>query len=178
LTFDPHPLRWIELGLPHPDDPDRLLLLKADGPFALRAWYYAPGTRREIHLHLDRRTAAGGLTGCLGCGAIELYTRKKFPKSLGVGIVVLAAILAPFTMYGPVPISLVVATLLDAILYVFADEEVVCYACKAEHRGFRKEPRHPRFDRTIEERLKFGDKAVMGSPPREGGTAGAPDPEH
>jgi len=33
-------------------------------------------------------------------------------------------------------------------------------------------------DRTIEERLKFGENAVMGSPMREGGTAGAPEPEH
>ena len=85
-----------------------------------------------------------------------------------------AAILAPFTMY----LSLAVAALLDALLYSLAGEEVVCYACKAEHRGFRREPHHPRFDRTIEERTQFGDHAVMGSEPRDGGTAGAPDPEH
>jgi hypothetical protein len=54
----------------------------------------------------------------------------------------------------------------------------VCYVCTARHRGFHEEPRHPAFDREIRERLRFGDKAVMGKPMRPGGTAGAPDPEH
>ena len=48
----------------------------------------------------------------------------------------------------------------------------------AVHRGFDKKPKHPRFDRTIAERLKFGEKAVMGTPMRDGGTADAPEPEH
>lgn len=174
MSYDPHPIRWIELGLPHPDDPTRHLFLKADGPFALRRWYRNPNGEGEFHLHLDRRTDEGGLVGCLACGHEELYTRKRFPRALGIGIVVVAAILAPFTMY----LSLVVAAVLDAVVYSFAKEEVVCYACDAIHRGFRETPRHPRFDRTIQERLKFGERAVMGAPMREGGTANAPDPEH
>jgi hypothetical protein len=50
--------------------------------------------------------------------------------------------------------------------------------CLARHHRFCPQPRHPRFDREIEERLKFGERAVMGKPMREGGTAGAPEPEH
>ena len=71
-----------------------------------------------------------------------------------------------------------VAAIADAVLYRMGKQETVCYACDAVHRGFRPVPRHPRFDRTIAERLKFGKSAVMGSPMRDGGTAGAPDPEH
>ena len=82
--------------------------------------------------------------------------------------------LAPFTSYA----SLGVAALVDLVLYKSLPDSVVCYACGAEHRGFRPEPRHPRFDRVIEERLVYGPRAVMGRPMREGGTAGAPDPEH
>lgn len=171
---DPHPIRWIELGLPHPQDPQRLLFLKADGPFALRKWYRNPAGAGEIHLHLERRTDDGGLTGCIHCGHPELYTRKRFPRLLGLGIVVAAAVLAPFTRY----ISLAVAAVLDLVVYHLARDEVVCYACGAIHRGFRDRPRHPRFDRTIAERLSLGERAVMGSPMREGGTADAPDPEH
>lgn len=115
-----------------------------------------------------------GLGACLSCEHPELYTQKDFPRSIGIGIVVAAAILAPFTYY----VSLGVAALIDAILYWTAPEVVVCYVCKAEHRGYPKEPRHPRFDREIEERLLYGKKAVMGKPMREGGTAGAPEPEH
>lgn len=174
MSYDPHPIRWIELGLPHPDDPDRHLFLKADGPFALRSWYRNPSGDGEFQLHLDRRTDDGGLSGCLACGHPELYTRKRFPRALGIGIVVVAAVLAPFTHY----VSLAVAAVLDGIVYHFAGSELVCYACGAIHRGFREVPRHPRFDRTIEERLRYGEKAVMGTPMREGGTANAPDPEH
>ena len=171
---DLKPVRWIELGLPRPDDPDRLLFLKADGPFALRPFYLNPDGEGEFRLHLEHRTEDGGLTGCLSCGHPELYTVRRFPRSLGIGIVVVAAILAPFTNY----ISLGVAALLDLLIYQVAPKEVHCYKCTAVHRGFRETPRHPAYDRTIAERLRYGSKAVMGSPMKEGGTADAPDPEH
>ncbi|MAE28347.1 MAG: hypothetical protein QF599_04140 [Planctomycetota bacterium] len=119
-------------------------------------------------------TDDGGLTACLACGHPELHTSKDFPQALGIGIVVVAALLAPFTFYA----SLAVAGLLDALLYRFSPNVVACYACEAAHRGFHAKPRHPGFDRTIFERLRFGERAVMGSPMRPGGTAGAEDPEH
>lgn len=125
-------------------------------------------------LHRERLTARGGLTGCLACGHPELYTQKDFPRTAGLAIVVVAAVLAPFTWY----LSLVAAAALDALLYVVGPEVVTCYVCRANHHRFPREPRHPRFDREIDERLKFGAKAVMGKPMREGGTAGAPQPEH
>lgn len=108
------------------------------------------------------------------CGHPELYTRKRFPRATGIAIVVVAALLAPSTHYA----SLAAAALLDLLLYRMLPDEVVCYVCAAEHRGFPTEPRHPRFDREIAERLRFGARAVMGKPMREGGTADAPDPEH
>lgn len=175
MSFDPKPLRWIELDIPHPDGGDRLVTLRTDGPFALRSWYFAPKSDVKIPLHLDQRTPEGGLTGCLHCGHPELYTRKRFNKTLGFAIVAVAALLVlVFENYW----SLFVAGALDFVLYKFARDEVVCYPCSAVHRGFRSTPRHPSFDRTIEERLKFGEKAVMGGPMRSGGTGGAPDPEH
>jgi len=125
-------------------------------------------------LRQDRLSPEGGLLGCLSCGHPELHARKDFPRGLGFGIVLAAAILAPFTAYT----SLVAAALLDALLYAFAPEVVVCYLCEAEHRGFPPRPRHPRFDHSIAERMRFGERAVMGKPMREGGTADAPEPEH
>lgn len=125
-------------------------------------------------LRTERLLAHGGLEGCLACGHPELYTQRDFPRGLGIGIVVLAALLAPFTNY----LSLVAAALLDALLYRFAPTLVACYVCGARHRGFASAPRHPRYDLTIAERLRYGPKAVMGAPMRPGGTAGAPDPEH
>lgn len=128
----------------------------------------------EHALRCESATPSGGLVGCMACGHPELYTQKDFPRALGIGIVVVAALLAPFTYYA----SLGIAALLDFLLYHFAADVVLCYVCRSEHRGFAPQPRHPRFDREIEERLKFGARAVMGKPMRPGGTAGAPEPEH
>ena len=110
----------------------------------------------------------------MACGHPELYTRKDFPRLIGFSIVIVAALLAPFTYY----ISLFVAGIVDWLLYQFSGDVVECYVCVSQHRRFNTEPHHPAFDREIDERLKFGDKAVMGKPMREGGTAGAPEPEH
>jgi len=128
----------------------------------------------EHALQLEMLTSNDGLRGCLACGHPELYTQKTFPAPLGWTIVIVAAVLAPATNY----LSLGVAALLDFVLYFFAPDKLVCYVCHAGHRGFAGDPKHPRFDRTIDERLKYGEQAVMGSPMRSGGTAGAPDPEH
>jgi hypothetical protein len=125
-------------------------------------------------LWLDRLTPQGGLTGCLVCGHAELYTQRDFPRWLGFGVVGVAAVLAPFTHY----LSLLAAAALDFLLYRCARSVVVCYVCRARHRGFAPEPRHPRYDLGIAERLRYGPKAVMGTPLRRGGTAGAPEPEH
>jgi len=133
-----------------------------------RARWSPEGLREECWL------AHGGLAGCLACGHAELYTQRDFPRALGLGIVALAALLAPFTHY----LSLVLAAVLDALLFRLAPTLVACYVCGARHRGFAPEPRHPRYDLTIAERLRHGPKAVMGSPMRPGGTAGAPEPEH
>lgn len=131
-----------------------------------------PAEARE--LRLEGLAPGGGLTGCLACGHPELYRQKDFPRTLGLAIVVGAAVLAPFTWYA----SLGVAAALDALLYRFAPDMVVCYVCHARHRGFGPAPRHPRFDREIDERLRYGERAVMGKPMRPGGTAGAPEPDH
>lgn len=119
-------------------------------------------------------SGAGGLQDCLACGHPELFTQRDFPRALGITIVVLAAVLAPFTSY----ISLGVAALLDFALFHTSPKMVVCYVCDAQHRGFPERPRHPVFDREIDERLRYGAKAVMGKPMRPGGTADAPEPEH
>ena len=139
----------------------------------------AEGCERQLKLDLsglETHPQGGvGLRACASCGHPELYTRKDFPPALGITIVVVAALLVPVVPYY---LSLLAAAILDALLFRLAPDVVVCYRCAGQHRGFAADQRHPPFDRTIEERLLFGEKAVMGSPMRPGGTAGAPDPEH
>lgn len=169
LTLDPTRVRNESEDDAAPSARQRLV---APSPHGLPDALPAPGGTLRLHKeHLDPR---GGLTGCLACGHPELFTQRDFPRWLGLSIVALAAILAPFTRY----LSLVAAAAVDFVLYRAAPRVTVCYVCRAEHRGFPEEPRHPVFDREIDERLRYGERAVMGKPMRPGGTADAPDPEH
>jgi len=148
--------------------------VEADAPLGL-AEAFPCATDGEPHpLHRERLTAEGGLRGCLACGHPELYTQKDFPRAAGLVIVAAAAVLAPFTWY----LSLVAAAAIDAAIWWLGPDVVVCYVCRARHHRFPVPPRHPRFDREIDERLRYGARAVMGRPMRQGGTADAPEPEH
>src|SRR5262245_45536698 len=157
-------VKEVVLEIPDPRGPAQRLAAGSGGELVVR-W---PDLRK------DALTPEGGLRGCLACGHPELYTRRAFPATLGLGIVVVAAGLAPWTSY----LSLAAAGLLDFVLYLLTSAMVVCYVCGTRHRGFPEPPRHPRYDLGIAERLRHGPKAVMGKPMRPGGTAGAPDPEH
>ena len=162
------------LEVPCPDHPEQFNQVRADDPAGLGEAIDCAVCQQQHALHRASLTAPGGLLACVACGHPELYTQKNFPRPLGLTLVVVAAVLAPFTNY----ISLGVAALVDALLFWLGPDVVTCYVCHARHSGFNPDPRHPRFDREIEERLKFGERAVMGKPMREGGTAGAPEPEH
>ncbi|MCB9907777.1 MAG: hypothetical protein H6830_08685 [Planctomycetes bacterium] len=141
VSYDPHPIRWIDLVLPHPEDKSRWLTLKADGPFALRHWYFAPGTKQEIRLHLDARTPEGGLTACLHCGQAPLYTRRKSRWGLGALACLPGLVLGYFL---PV-LGVVWVVLALALTWALGTEEIVCYHCGTQHRGFRQVPVHPGF---------------------------------
>ena len=117
---------------------------------------------------------AGGIWACCKCGHPELFTRRDLPQKIGISVVVIAAILAPFTNY----LSLAAAAIIDCILFFAMPSVATCYICLTEHRGYAPQPTHPRYDPEIADRVRFGDKAVMGAPMREGGTANAPDPHH
>jgi hypothetical protein len=147
--------------------------VRAPAPKDLPATVRCRGCSAETTLHPDRVTEGGGLSGCLACGHPELWTRKRFPAATGVAIVVAAALLAPSTHY----VSLGAAALIDLLSTTRSRGRRVLRLRNRTPR-LLAEPRHPRFDREIAERLKFGARAVMGKPMREGGTAGAPDPEH
>jgi len=148
--------------------------IEASHPGGLPLGFDCPACGAARSLHRERLTHHGGLFGCLACGHPELFTTNAFPRRLGILIVLVAAALAPVTTYA----SLAAAAILDLAIYLAVPEIVNCYVCGAEHHGFPRDPKHPRFDRQIAERLRFGERAVMGRPMRSGGTAGASDPEH
>lgn len=80
---------------------------------------------------------------CPACRGKQLYVQRDFNQRAGLAIVVLGAVLAPFTPYYA---SLVVAALIDAALYALLPEITICYRCHAHFRGFRRNPAHQAFD--------------------------------
>lgn len=86
-----------------------------------------PSCRRRYPLG----AAAARLEQCPICDCRRFFRQKAFPKVLGIGLVVVGAILVPFT-YG---VSLMVLALVDLLIYRGVPLMAVCYLCRAEFRG-------------------------------------------
>ena len=86
-----------------------------------------PSCRRRYPLG----EAAARLEQCPICDCRRFFRQKAFPKVLGIGLVVVGAILVPFT-YG---VSLMVLALVDLLIYRGVPMMAVCYLCRAEFRG-------------------------------------------
>jgi rRNA maturation protein Nop10 len=95
---------------------------------------------------------------CPACGSSLLYVQRDFNQKAGLAVVALGAVLAPFTPYYS---SLMVAALVDALLYALLPEITVCYRCHAHFRGFARNPQHQAFDLHVAEQYDV-------HPPSEG----------
>jgi hypothetical protein len=91
---------------------------------------------------------------CVICRCRDLYIQKDFNRKLGLGIVVVGAILAPFTKL----ISLFVCAFIDLILYLALPVITVCYRCHTIFRGFAKNPDHEGFNLGINDRYRAAER--------------------
>ncbi len=89
---------------------------------------------------------------CAACGHDELYFQKDFNRATGITLVVIGAVLAPFTYF----ISLVAVTILDYIIWRIVKDVIVCYECQAVHRGYPKNPELKAFDLATHDRHVYG----------------------
>jgi hypothetical protein len=104
---------------------------------------------REAPLTIPAATRQGRIVEhCPACGSVQLYVQRDFNQKAGLAIVVVGALLAPFT---PFYSSLIVAALVDAGLYALLPEITVCYRCQAHFRGFARNAKHQAFDLHVAE---------------------------
>ena len=87
---------------------------------------------------------------CSVCDYDRMFAQKDFNRKIGLVIVVIGAVLSPWT-YG---MSLLVCMGLDYGLYRFVPEITVCYGCDAIHRGFAHNPLHRAHDPLLADRYK------------------------
>lgn len=87
------------------------------------------------------------VVACPACGGTMLYKQKDFRQAIGCLVVLVAAVLAPFTYY----VSLGVAALIDLVLYWLAGDVIICYriACHAHVRGAPAGSKACAFDLSI-----------------------------
>jgi hypothetical protein len=89
---------------------------------------------------------------CAACGHEQLYFQKDFNRRTGIALVVVGAILVPWTYY----LSLLAATILDYIVWRIVKDVIVCYECQAVHRGYPANPALKPFDLVIHDRHVYG----------------------
>ncbi|MEE9167989.1 MAG: hypothetical protein V3U24_11095 [Candidatus Neomarinimicrobiota bacterium] len=72
------------------------------------------------------------LTRCPFCDCRQFYRRKDFNQAMGCFIIIVGAVLVPFT-YG---ISLALLVFVDWLIYRNVSDLGVCYRCGSEFREF------------------------------------------
>lgn len=101
------------------------------------------------------------LCRCRICGCQDLWRQKDFPPALGVALVATAAIfscIAWATYHPAIAIGiLMVAGLIDMVLYMMMGDMLVCYRCGARHRKTSISEEHPGFDLETAERYRQQD---------------------
>lgn len=102
----------------------------------------------EQAAHPEALDAAGNLVRCPRCGCPDLYRQRDFNRRLGIGLIVVGAVLAPFTHY----LSLPVFAAIDFLIYYFVPDVVICYHCQAALRGYPGQAGVPAFDLNISDK--------------------------
>lgn len=86
-------------------------------------------------------------TQCPVCECNHLYRKKDFNQAVGCMIILIGALLVPWT-YG---LSLLVLSLVDYLLYRRIKDSVECYKCKSEFKDVSVPEHLKPFDHHIAE---------------------------
>ena len=110
-----------------------------------------PGCAEPVQLSFSDEILKTGVVDCCpSCGKRAFYIQKDFNRNLGLGIVIVCALIGLYYVWQDRPAlfyaALAFAVVADAFLYLLLPEVTVCYACKAVFRGAKRNPEHKGFD--------------------------------
>ncbi len=109
---------------------------------------------------------------CLFCGDTDFYVEKDMPRGLGLSLVVMAAVLVPWT-YG---LSILVVAFFQIPFFLLLPMRHVCYGCQALYRRFPTDSRSRPFDHELATMRELRrEKLERLSPPP--GSSPGPDKE-
>ncbi len=99
-----------------------------------------------VNVHLSQNMQNGSkVDRCVLCGKIRFYVQKDFNPRLGLLIFGIGVVFSYHT-YG---LTLLIATIIDFILYKVLKTVTICYHCRAIYRGFEEDPTHRGFDHNL-----------------------------
>ncbi len=98
--------------------------------------------------HPEAFAPEGHLNLCPICGCPDIYRQRDFNRNVGLVIIGLGAVLAPFTHY----LSLPLFAGIDFLIYYFVPDVVVCYHCQGSLRGYPGMDEVPLFDMNISDK--------------------------
>lgn len=102
--------------------------------------------RQVMPMKLSSSMQKGGkVDRCVLCDKIRFYVQKDFNPRLGLLIFAIGVIFSYHT-YG---LTLLIATIIDFILYKVLKTVTICYNCRAIYRGFEEDPTHRGFDHNL-----------------------------
>lgn len=87
----------------------------------------------------------GKVDRCAICDKIRFYVQKDFNPRLGILIFLIGVVFSYHTYF----LSLLIATIIDFILYKVLKTVTICYNCRAVYRGFAEDPTHRGFDHNL-----------------------------
>jgi len=91
---------------------------------------------------------------CPKCECKDFYVEKAFPKKIGLTIIAVAVVLSFWTYH----ISLIVAAIIDALIYKFVGNQMVCYRCRTIYKDRAIPSTLKPFDRHTAELYDYGPK--------------------
>jgi uncharacterized protein YbaR (Trm112 family) len=100
----------------------------------------------------------GQLSRCVVCPSTDLFLRKDFPQSLGVGVVVLGIVSSTIAYYfGYIYLTyglLFACAAIDFLLYYVVGQALVCYRCHTHYRMLDGLDAHAPFNLETHERYR------------------------
>jgi DNA-directed RNA polymerase subunit RPC12/RpoP len=101
---------------------------------------------RAVNIRLSQNMQTGGkVDRCVLCDKIRFYVQKDFNPRLGLLIFGIGVVFSYHT-YG---LTLLIATVIDFILYKVLKTVTICYHCRAIYRGLEEDPTHRGFDHNL-----------------------------
>lgn len=96
------------------------------------------------------------MEGCPRCGEHRLYQHKDFNKKVGLAVFLLGVFGSLFFYEKVYYLPLLIALIIDALMFPLYPWMQICYRCETELRGWGKNPALDRFSHEIAAHFEYG----------------------